>query len=81
MAKITSLAVLAEVASKSATPHRICRVPGALFILSTDGAFAGTIEMETEIRGPADFALDNANGTMWIPATLDNQVVVIRLSD
>ncbi len=53
--------------------------PGALFTLSTANGAVGDIRIEREIHGPADFALDNAKGTLWIPATLDNQIVIVEL--
>jgi hypothetical protein len=56
-------------------------VPGSLLVVSTDGVPSGTIETRREIHGPADFAVDGASGTLWIPATLDNQVVIVPLSE
>jgi DNA-binding beta-propeller fold protein YncE len=55
-------------------------VAGSLYILSAAGTVISEVQIGREIRGPADFAFDAANSTLWIPATIDNQVVVVRLS-
>lgn len=53
-------------------------VPGALILFSVDDAPTGEIRLERDIHGPADFTVDGAAGTLWIPATRDNQVVIVR---
>jgi outer membrane protein assembly factor BamB len=54
-------------------------VPGSIYILSAAGTVLSEVRTGREICGPADFAFDGASSTLWIPATIDNQVVVVRL--
>lgn len=55
------------------------RTAGAILILSADGVPVGEIESGQDIHGPADFALDR--DMLWVPAMLDNKVIVIRMAE
>jgi glucose/arabinose dehydrogenase len=37
------------------------------------------VDIGVELHGPADFAFDSKDRTVWIPATLDNRLVVVKL--
>ncbi|MFD1883846.1 hypothetical protein [Paracoccus pacificus] len=56
-------------------------VPGNLDLIPVDGAAAGAIQTGRDIAGPADFALDSAGGTLWVPAMLSNQIVVLKIGE
>ena len=52
--------------------------PGVLKILSSEGEVLRTLDLGVSINGPADFAIDKANLTFWIPALVENTVVIVH---
>ncbi|HJP68145.1 MAG TPA: hypothetical protein VJ846_04510, partial [Sphingomicrobium sp.] len=49
---------------------------GVLKVLSSEGDVLRTLDLGIAIHGPADFAIDKATLTFWIPALIDNKVVI-----
>jgi len=54
-------------------------VPGAVLLVTEKGVDG--INLDRDLHGPADFAFDPNNRVLWIPATRDNQVIVMRLTE
>lgn len=52
---------------------------GTVARLAPDGSIVGTLDAGLPIHGPADFAVDTAKSEIWIPATLDGDVVIAPL--
>jgi len=51
-------------------------VAGAL--LRVGGQGSERVDIGLELHGPADLAFDSKGGTIWIPVTLDNRLVVVK---
>ncbi len=49
---------------------------GAITIHAADGSGGVRFEAGLDIHGPADFAVDEASRSIWIPAMVDNEVVI-----
>lgn len=49
---------------------------GAVTLHAIDGSMIGTFDFGRPIRGPADVAVDTAKNEIWIPATVDGEVVI-----
>jgi sugar lactone lactonase YvrE len=56
-------------------------VKGAFWRFSADGTSPRKIDFGMDIHGPADFAFDPASQSLWIPATLDNKVIIVPLDE
>lgn len=52
---------------------------GAVTLHAADGTLTKTLDFGRAIRGPADFAVDVAKGEIWIPAMVDETVVIAPL--
>ncbi len=52
---------------------------GAVTLHAADGTKTKTLDFGREIRGPADFAVDAVKGEIWIPAMVDETVVIAPL--
>lgn len=55
-------------------------VPGKLWLVPADGTAIKQLITELEIHGPADFVFDSEDQTLWIPAMLENSVVIAPLA-
>jgi hypothetical protein len=54
-------------------------VPGAIYSYDLATEQTTTLVLSMEVNAPADFAY--SNGLLWLPQTLDNQVLVLNLSE
>ncbi|MBY3219093.1 hypothetical protein HFO21_32825 [Rhizobium laguerreae] len=55
--------------------------PVAGSLIRVSGRGPDDVDVGVELHGPADFAFDSKDGTVWIPATVDNRLVVIKLPE
>lgn len=53
--------------------------PGAVTIHAADGTTTKTVDFGREVHGPADFDVDVAKSEIWLPAMIDNAVVIAPL--
>ena len=54
--------------------------PGRLATYRATGERGSTLALPSEVHGPADFYYDAARNELWIPQTLDNRVMVVRVA-
>ncbi|MBD8893974.1 SMP-30/gluconolactonase/LRE family protein [Roseibium litorale] len=56
-------------------------VDGRLLVQPADGSAPWPLALGMPIHGPADFTFDPDKGALWIPALLDNTVLVVQIPE